>query len=170
MLEFCICCNGSFNWFSNRGLMGLRLGGAAAWLCRGWGHRGGRVCSAESNVSPRYQNFFINEDTQTSEGRGWGLGADEGAVCKHTSPPSSWLAVPDLTTCFLAAAPHKSPARPCTMWLTIIIAVFAEAASPSSLLPWGCSTACSWKWRRDTWGDTRTKMGQEAGILFICQI
>jgi len=57
--------------------MGLRLGGAAVWLCRGGGHGGGRVCSAESNVSPRYQNFFINEDTQTSEGRGWGSGAGE---------------------------------------------------------------------------------------------
>lgn len=83
-----------------RGMMGLRMGGAAVW-----GHWGGRVCSAESNVSPRYQNFFINEDTQTSEGRGWGFGTDEGAVCKHTSPPLRWLAVPDLTTCFLAAAP-----------------------------------------------------------------
>lgn len=68
---------------------------------RGRGQRGGRVCSADSNVSPRYQNFFINEGTQTSEGRGWGWsGPDEEAVCKHPSPALCWLAVPDLTTCF----------------------------------------------------------------------
>ena len=116
-----------------RGLTGRRLCGAAVWLCGARGHRGGRVCSAESNVSPRYQNFFINEGTQTSERRGWGLGADEGAVCKHTSPPQRWLAVPDLTTCFLAAASHKSPAGPRAMWLTVIIVAFAEVISIPTL-------------------------------------
>lgn len=66
----------------------LWLGGAAAGQLRGRGHRAARVCSAESNVSPRYQNLFINKDTQTSEGQRWGSWCGRGGQSANTPPCS----------------------------------------------------------------------------------
>lgn len=104
-----------------RGLLGLRLGGETEWLCRGWGHRGGRACSAQSNVSPRYQNFLINEDTQISEGQ---VGVGEVNDLQTHLLAAAKTRCSRLTTCFLAVTAHNSPKSPCTTWLTVITLLF----------------------------------------------
>ena len=94
------------------------VGRVDGWLAEVESSGRGRVCSAESNVSPRYENFFISEDTQTSEdgvGVGWWARGLEGGVCKHTAPTAPLTSFSRLDDLFLATDSHKSPRRPCSV-------------------------------------------------------
>lgn len=170
--EVIISCESSeCVWLSGTPLAGKRDAsrrpdGIAGWMCdrpRARGQRGGRVCSADSNVSPRYQNFFINEGTQTSEGR---VGVGRGRTRRRSAntPPQhsadSLFQTWQLVLFFLRSSAHplacKLQARPRTMWLTIII-VFVKRGSGI----FHNSPSYSWKWSWDTWWDTRGWIGHE---------